>query len=287
MTELTTESLAAARDHLYHRTPERRLLTVDAARAYVAETGFCLFWPIAGLELPNMFHAIAGRVKAVPNAHDDPDIAKSWGWKDDSLDKRWWYYGKLIRKRATMVSLDLLPYFYACSDNYGDYEHDYLDEYRDGKLSAEAKAIYEALLENGRLNTVDLRQKAHMANDSARYRFDKTLADLQAGLKLLPVGVAAAGAWNYSFIYDILPRYYPDLQERARPISRKAAQAALIVRHLHNVVAATRPEVEKALDVLGWSKREFEGVVENLIREGALREVQVEGIKQTVLVATG
>jgi hypothetical protein len=233
--ELTKDWVTAQREYRYRRTPERRLHTVESARAYVEEMGFCLFWPIANLEMPNMFHAIAGRVRSVPNEHDDPDIGKSWGWKDDSLDKRWWYYGKLIRKRATMVSLDLLPHFYACSNNYGDYERDYLDEYRDGKFSAEAKAVYETLLEEGPLNTVELRQKAHMANDSAKYRFDKTITDLQAQLKVLPVGIAPVGAWKYSFIYEILPRYYADLQERARPISRRDAQRTLIVRHLRNV----------------------------------------------------
>ncbi len=282
---LTAEWVAAQREQRYRRTPDRRLRTVDDARAFVQETGFCLFWPITGVEAPNMFHAIAGRVRTVPNEHDDPDIGKSWGWKDDSLDKRWWYYGKLIRKRATMVSLDLLPCFYACSANYGDYEHDYLDEYRDGKVSAEAKAVYEALLENGPLHTVALRQKAHMANDSAKYRFDKTITELQAQLKVLPVGIAAAGAWRYAFIYDIVPRYFPDLQDRARPISRKEAQKTLILRHLHNVVGATRDEVYKALDVLEWTKREFEAAVRGLVDNGAIREVEVEWSKQPILLA--
>jgi hypothetical protein len=284
---LTAESIAEQREYNYRRTLPRRLRTVEDARAFVQETGFCLFAACNGVEMPNFFHAIAGRTREVPDEHHDPDVGKWWGWKDDSLDKRWWYYGKLIRKRAAMVSLDLLPYFYACSENYGDYEHDYLEEYRDGKFSAEAKAIYEALLENGPLHTVALRQKAHMTNDSAKYRFEKTLTDLQAGLKVLPVGVAAAGAWHYAFIYDIVPRYYADIQERARPISRREAQKTLLLRHLANVVAAPRAEVFKALDVLGWTNREFEGAVETLIGEGALREEQMQGAKQPLLVIGG
>ena len=43
----------------------------------------------------------------------------------------WWFYGKLLRHKATLVSLDFLPNFYALSENFGDYEHDYLEEYRD------------------------------------------------------------------------------------------------------------------------------------------------------------
>jgi hypothetical protein len=268
----------------YRRSFERRVQTVQAARAFVGDVGFCHFWPIQGVEMPNLFHAIAGRVRSVPNEHNDPDLGKCWGWKDEALDKRWWYYGKLIRGRATLVSLDVLPLFYACSSNYGDAEHDYLEEYRDGLLSAEAKAVYEALLEDGPLHTVDLRKKARMVNESAKYRFEKALTELQAGLKVLPVGVAAAGAWHYAFVYDILPRWYADLPAQARPVTRRDAQKSLLLRHLRNVAAAARGEVFKALDVLGWTKKEFERTLESLIEEGAVRETQVQWMKQTLLV---
>ena len=235
--------------------------------------------------MPNLFHAIAGRVRDVPNEHDDPDIGKCWGWKDDALDKRWWYYGKLIRRRATMVSLDLLPAFYACSDNFGDLEHDFLEEYRDGRLSLEEKNVYEALLENGPLDTVELRKKARLANDSAKYKFDKTLTELQARLKVLPVGVAPVGAWRYAFKYDIVARWYPDLSERARPISRRQAQTTLVLRHLRNIVAATRAELFRTLDVLAWTKSEFEAALGRLLEDGRIDELPVDGIGPALIVA--
>jgi hypothetical protein len=111
------ERILRLREHNYRRTPERRVLTVEEARAFVEEVGFCHFWPIKGVETPSLFHAIAGRVRSVPMEHDDADNSKCWGWKDQSLDKKWWYYGKLLRRRATLVSLDMLPYFYALSEN--------------------------------------------------------------------------------------------------------------------------------------------------------------------------
>jgi hypothetical protein len=285
LTAITAEWIALQRAHNYHCSPERRIQTIEQARAFVEEMGFCHFWPTQGVEMPNLFHAIAGRVRAVPDEHNDADLGKCWGWKDEALDKRWWYYGKLIRRRATMVSLDLLPAFYACSDNFGDMEHDYLDEYRDGRLSLEEKNIYEALLENGPLDTVELRKKARLANDSVKYKFDKTMTELQAKLKVLPVGVAPVGAWRYAFIYEIVARWYPDLSDRARPISRREAQKTLVMRYLQNVVAATRQEIFLALDVLGWSRHESERAIESLVEEGALRETQVQGMKGPLLVA--
>jgi hypothetical protein len=75
------------------------------------------------------------------------------------------------------------------SENYGD-TRDYLAEYEDGKLTAEAKAVYEVSLENGPPDTVRLRGEAHMSTESAKSRFDRALAELQVGLKVLPIGLA-------------------------------------------------------------------------------------------------
>ncbi len=89
MTTLTLDEIKRRREFNYRRTPERRLRTIEEARAFVEEVGFCHFWPIKGVELPNLFHAIAGRVRPVPMEHDDPDLSKCWGWKDGALDKKW------------------------------------------------------------------------------------------------------------------------------------------------------------------------------------------------------
>jgi hypothetical protein len=271
------EDILRERESNYRRTPERRVRTVDQARAFVEETGFCFFWPIKGIEMPSLFHAIAGRVRPVPMEHDDPDISKCWGWKDESLGQRWWYYGKLLRRRATIVSLELLPHFYACSESYGSLD-DYLQLYEDGLLTAEAKSIYEALLEHGPLDTIRLRREARMAAQSAKARFDRALIELQVGLRVLPIGVAQTGAWNYAFTYEILERHYPDLPERARSIKRSEARLVLVSRYLHNVVAADRKMIAKVFHVLGWTAGELERTIAALLEDGTAIEAPITGI---------
>jgi hypothetical protein len=279
------EDIHQVREYNYHRTPERRLHTVEDARSFVEEVGFCHFWPIKGIETPNLFHAIAGRVRPVPMEHGDPDISKCWGWKDQALDKRWWYYGKLLRRRATLVSLDLLPAFYACSENFGSLD-DYLAEYKDGLMTAEAKAIYEALLEHGPLDTIRLRREARMSAKGAKSRFGRALVELQVGLKVLPIGVAEAGAWNYAFIYELLQRHFPELLEQARPIGRREARQVLVQRYLDNVVAADRKMIAKVFHVAKWTPKDLEQTITALVEEGVIQEVQVEGIKQPQLLST-
>jgi hypothetical protein len=273
---ISQETIAELRERRYRRTAARRVRTLDDAQAFVEEMGFCFFWPIKGIEMPSLFHAIAGRVRSVPSEHDDPDISKCWGWKDQSLDQRWWYYGKLLRRRATFVSLDFLPYFYACSDNLGDL-NDYIQEYEDGLMTAEAKAIYEALLAHGALDTVRLRRESHMSSRSAQSRFDRALVELQIGLKVLPIGVAQTGAWNYAFVYELLQRHYPDLPKRARSIERSEARRALVSRYLHNVIAADRRMVGKVFHVLRWTSRELERTIAGMLEDGTAIEATIAG----------
>jgi len=234
--------------------------------------------------MPSLFHAIAGRVRDVPNEHGDPDLSRCWGWKDNALGKRWWYYGKLLRRRATLISLDLLPVFYTASENFGDLT-DYLDEYRDGLLTAEAKDIYEALLEHGPLDTIRLRRESRMSTESAKARFNRALVELQVGLKVIPIGVANTGGWHYSFIYEILQRHYPEVPERAKSIGRSEAQAILIQHYIDNAVAVERRMVHKIFHTLKWTPREIEMVMDRLVEQGKIREVHVSGLNYTLLVS--
>jgi hypothetical protein len=262
--------VAEQREVRYRRTPERRIQTIDQARAFVDDVGFCFFWPIKDIEMPSLFHAIAGRIRPVPSAHNDPDLSKSWGWKDRSLGQRWWYYGKMLRRRATLISLDMLPFFYANSRNYGELD-DYLEEYRSGTMTAEAKRVYETLLTLGPLDTVRLRREVHMAADSAKSRFERALVELQIGFKVLPIGVAEAGAWRYAFIYEIVARHYPNLPEAARQISLGQARRVLVARYLDNVVAADRRMVGRVFHVLGWTAADLDRTIAALLDLGVVR----------------
>ena len=73
---------------------------------------------------------------------------------------------------------DIVPYFYALSQNYGDPEQDYLDSYADGLLTHEAKMVYEVLLREGPMDTIRLRREAHLASKSGKSPFDRSLQRL-------------------------------------------------------------------------------------------------------------
>jgi hypothetical protein len=284
MPNLSKRDILAAREARYRRRMNLRITSQEQAQAFVNDVGFCYLFPIQNVEMPSLWDAIAGRIVKTTNKHSGYEIERTWGWKDDALNKKLWYYGKLLRSKATLVSLSFLPNFYALSQNYGDYEHDYLEEYREGRLSAEAKAIYEALLKHGALDAVRLRREAHLSSEASKTRYEKALTDLQVGLKVLPMGIAEAGAWRYAFIYELLPRWLPNVPENARGIGRGQARRAILDQYLRNVIATT---AQSAARVFGWSLTETRQVAEVLAREGHLSlDVKVTGIGELQMVTS-
>src|SRR5512143_922757 len=144
MPVINLQRLAEYRSHTYFTARGMQLTSVDQAVDFVNQRGFAFFWPIKGVELPSLWIAAAGD-RPVADEHDDPGHV-TWGWKDSLLGQRRAYYARLLRRRNTFVSLDILPYFYALSPNYGDWENDYLDQYEIGQLTLESRLLYEALL---------------------------------------------------------------------------------------------------------------------------------------------
>ena len=271
MPNLDIDKLKAHRARTYNLPPFKKLSSPAQARDYVNARGFIYFWPIKGIDFPSLWTAVAGD-RPVPNEHDDPGHV-TWRWKDNALDKRVWYYAKVLRRKATIISLDAVPYFYALTENYGDYREDYLIPYEEGRLPQGAKQVYETILDNGPLNTVDLRPMARMSN-AKDSEFNKALEILQSDFKILPVGVAKAGAWNYSFIYEITARYYPDLPEQARYIGEGEARGKLLELYFESVGAAQMRDMNK---MFRWGNELTARAVRRLIEAGKI----VEGVTRS------
>ncbi len=267
MPTLDLKRLHSHRARTFNLPPSKPLLTLAQARRFVDARGFVYFWPIKGIDLPSLWTAVAGE-RPVADEHDDPGHV-TWGWKDSALEKKIWYYGKILRRKATMISLEAAPYFYALSENYGSPEEDYLIAYHEGRLTQSAKQIYETLLEHGALNTIDLRRLAKLAN-AKESEFNKGLEQLQSDFKILPIGVSEAGAWHYSHIYEIVTRHFPDLPEQARAISESQVRTKLIELYFASVGAAQLRDVTK---LFGWPKEIAERTVNKLVEKGALAKV--------------
>jgi hypothetical protein len=266
MPTIDLEILQAHRARTFNLPPYSPVSNPVQALKFVNSRGFIFFWPIKGIVFPSLWTAVAGD-RPVPNEHDDPGHV-TWGWKDEALEKRIWYYAKVLRGKATLISLEVAPYFYALSENYGSPQEDYLIAYEEGRLTQAAKQVYEAVLENGPLNTIDLRRMARLAN-ARDSEFNKALEALQKDFKILPVGVAQAGAWHYAFIYECTARHFPDLPEKARHIQEAQAREMLLELYFAAVGAGTLRDVNR---LFGWGPELTGRALTRLVGRGDLIE---------------
>ncbi|MBN2556882.1 MAG: winged helix DNA-binding domain-containing protein [Anaerolineales bacterium] len=256
------QQIGAYRTQTFRTDPALRIHSPEEAVEFVEDRGLILFWPMKNLVFPSLWAATVGD-RPVPNNHDDPGHV-TWSWKDEMLPRRRWYYGKLLRGKATFVSLDALPYVYALSPRYGDLD-DYTEAYRAGTLSHEAHAIASILLQEGPQNSILLRKKAGLSSPSAKYSFHRALTTLQRGLWILPVRVAQAGTWNYAFEYELFDRWYPTILPKARIIPEEHARAVLLQLALTSLGCADDRSIQR---LFGWSPAHIRAAFSRLEAEG-------------------
>jgi len=272
MVIIPKEAVDSYRLQTFRIAPSLQLRTQQDAIDFVDERGFIFFWPITNIIFPSLWVAKAGN-RPVADNHDDPGHI-TWQWKDNLLGSRVWYYGKIIRKKATMISLKIATYFYALSENYGSPEEDYLTLYEQGRLTLEAKTIYKVLLEQGALDTITLRKATHLSSRESEARFNKAITDLQADFKIAPIGVSEAGGWNYAFIYDISSRAYPDLQNDSRFISDEQARIKLMQLYFTALGVAKQSDAAKFFQ---WQHKDITQTINRLLGEGFLcSEISIE-----------
>jgi uncharacterized protein YcaQ len=116
-----------------------------------------------------------------------------------------------------------------------------------------------------------------MTGKASNSPFDRSMTALQRDFKILPVGIAEAGAWRYSFVYDLVHRYYPELPEKARVIGRQEAREALMVLYFSSVGAATLSDVRK---IFQWPPADVTRTLKDMTASGRISAgFEVEGLQ--------
>ncbi len=271
---LTEETLLNERRLRYRQSPERRIETPAQALAFLDEVGLSLLFSAQDIELPSLYGALRGDDQSPPMHHQERELGLAWQWKDDLPIAGRVLYGKFLRRKPVFVSLELAPCLYALSGSYGEVD-DFQELFKDGKLTAEARQVAEALLLHGALPTSELRRVARLAGAANAARFDRALAELQMKWQIVKVGISSANAWKYCYVYDLLPRRFPTIPQAARQISSREAQRRLLIAYLNTVIAATPTRICRLFD---WKVEELEKAITHLTNAHLLqRDVMIEG----------
>ncbi len=269
----TWEEVESWRDRIHRRTPRLAVSTKKQALSFINSVGFCFAFKAEHSELPCLWHAACGsRNPELPrHTHSDPALSFVWEMKDRLPAERAIYYGKLLKARPTMVSLEYLPYFYVLADRTGAPD-EYLLENRRGRLSHTARSIMEALLDSWPQTTKGLKLATSMHGKSDRAQFDRAIAELQGKMFIVKV---AEEYEPFGFVWAPFIRSYPAEVRRARKIRPEDARLKLLERYFANQLVGTVAAIQR---LFRWSKQEIYQALGQLTHRGVLRtDILVEG----------
>jgi hypothetical protein len=232
-----------------------------AALAFVNAAGFCYAFTPGPGGLPGLFDVLATRSV-------DRMWEWAWRWKDELATTRRLYYGRVLARKPTYISLAYLPRLYALSGNVGEPD-DCLQAYREGRLSRLAVEVYGYVDAHGPCDTWALRRQ-FVGQGAAAGALHRALADLQAHFLISKVAEREDG--SYSYVWDTFHRWMPQVVDAASRIGAADAAGAVLDRYLRTVGAAP---VRVVRSLFGWSP----GLLEDALRQQPhlVRDVEVDG----------
>src|SRR5437762_5710916 len=186
-----------------------------------------------------------------------------WGWKDELPEARKLYYGVLLARKPTFVSMRLLPVFYATFGRAGESD-DHEADVRAGRLSDVARRIIEFLAQNGETQTKRMRAELGITSKEGRAAYGKAIDDVQRLMYVARVRAVGEGREAYNYTYDLFLRRYPETVKAAERLSSADATATLVARTLELAGAVTQKQLARLFD---WDDAVTSRAIERAERE--------------------
>ena len=212
--------------------------TQNQAFRFIQDMGYCYAFTPGRGGLPSLFEVLDTR-------SDDRRWAWAWDWKEALPSEKRVFYGRILARKPTFISLEFLPHFFALTGNVGEPD-DYSRLYEAGRLSALAKRVYELVAAGGPLTTRQIRAAAEPDRRGSSARLLRALAELQNLFLLARIGEVGDNPGNYAYVWDLFVRWLPEVVDRASRISHRAAAAAVLGQYVR-IVGAPCPEDAAAL----------------------------------------
>ena len=178
----------------------------------------------------------------------DPET-DPWEWRVRVLNERSdTAYAKCFFKKSGYITQGFYPFFLALRRGGDDFD----DEYADGKISHNAKRIYEAIREYGELPLQEIKRHGGFGRDE-KSKFDTALTELQMRLYLTICGTRrrmnAKGeeyGWE-STMFCTTERFWEntDVFDRAEKLDEDTAYAVIRERVLKLNPAADERKLRK------------------------------------------
>lgn len=273
---MTETELHQQRSHLW-RTDGNPVHTLEDARSFLDDVGFCLMFPERSQPLiPTWMGAYAGSADGLPD--------QKHAFADARAREAGELLVRLLRERAAyetilsgggnlIVSATLLPFFYALSGDRNPKAPPRCGV-QGTAISPLAITVFETLQRHGSLTKSRLRELAGRGPSDAA--LDRALHELWSILKITPIDYTE----DQGAVWDVLYRWAPEAVKEGLNISAPEAVSALLGKYLEAVVAATQQEIEDILSRL-TSRSKVRDTVHALL---AARELNLMSLGAKTLI---
>lgn len=209
-----------------------RVCTPDDLVRFVEAVGFCTSKPLPRYpDFPNQ-DEVMGRV--------DPNVPDPWFWKDDLHTEKRIYYTRVFGGQPGFISYAMLPVLMATNGAVAD------ELIFTGSLSPEVRQIYTAIETNGPIATRDLKR---LLTPDAKLIASRALIDLDRRFLITKTDITGRTRGTYSYVWDLVERWVPDMLTAADRLGRKKAED-MLREHLR--AFAIEPDSTFYAKVLGW-----------------------------------
>jgi len=196
------------------------------ALAFVEKHGLVTLFPIRNTRFPSLYSVAAGENR-------EEKFEKAWAWADNLAQQKKIYYGKLVGKQVTLVSLEIFPFIFKI---YSKKE----------RLDETAKRILEFLTLKGAASTTNLRKELKLMEKEHKSKFVKGLEELQLNLAIAIVSREKSPKMTYT--WDLLERWMPkELLKKAESLTETLAKERIITKMFESRVVSKPEDLKKIL----------------------------------------
>lgn len=224
------------------RTAGNPVRTLEDARSFVEDVGFCLMYRERSLPMVATFiGAYAGSSENIPDAvhaFADPRSKPARELMVRLLRERAAFEISLSAGCSLIVAPALFPFFYAL---LGDHNPKAVPKVRaqGATISPLAVTVFGAIQKGGPLSKAMLREK--VGREMSDAALDRALGELWAVLKITRVNYRE----DEGAFWDVLYRWAPEAVQEGINISAPEAISALVSKYLESAVAAGQEEMEQ------------------------------------------
>jgi hypothetical protein len=223
------------------RLDGKPIRTIEQARAFLDEVGFCLMYPKRpALLVPTFIGAFVGSEDRLPgwqHAFKDPRAAEATELMVRLLRERTAFEANLFEENnGFLVSASAFPYFYALMG-----ERNPKQAPKSGSrspYSALACDAFELISRDGPISKQKMQEA--LGGSVSLAALDGALGELWSKLRITRVDYKASGG----SVWDVLYRWAPEAVKEGVGLSVQEALTALISKYLDCVVAIEQADLE-------------------------------------------